>query len=167
MIREFNNAEINKRKKPKAEEPKPICIPRQEEEKKDESEKEENTRKRTRKQRLPSSEKSDDDRKLTSGNEDEDEEILPRKIQPRKVETKRVQIEPKKTAKVTKVEKEEVERYWEKDGCELGRICKHFLEDGKLVFVVNVNKGDLVCGIVALKIDEMHAIDSEKLVTYM
>ncbi len=65
------------------------------------------------------------------------------------------------------MEKEEIELYWEKDGCELGRICKHFLEDGKLVFVVNVNKGDLVCGIVALQNDLMHAIDSEKLVTYM
>ena len=76
-------------------------------------------------------------------------------------------IEPKKIVKAIKAEKDEIERYWQKDGCELGRICKHFLEDGKLVFVVNVNKGDLVCGIVALKIDEIHSIDSDKLVAYM
>jgi hypothetical protein len=52
-----------------------------------------------------------------------------------------------------------LDRYWEKDGCDLGRICKHFLDGGKLVFIVNVNKGDLVCGTIPLRIDEMQTID--------
>jgi hypothetical protein len=60
-----------------------------------------------------------------------------------------------------------VERYWEEQGLEVGRIHGHQVEEGRLVFSVNLNKGELVFGMAALRIEEMRAIDEEKLVGYM
>lgn len=49
----------------------------------------------------------------------------------------------------------EVDRFWEDQGLELGRIHKHYLEEGKLVFSVNLNKEELVFGMTTLRIAEM------------
>lgn len=60
-----------------------------------------------------------------------------------------------------------MDRYWEEQGLELGRVHKHHLENGKLVFTVNLNKGELVYGMIPLRIDEIRAIDEDKLMAYM
>lgn len=74
---------------------------------------------------------------------------------------------PKKDKEESKEQTDEVDKYWEKDGFELGRIHKHFSDGKGLIFMVNVNKDELVVGTVYLKFDELRKICEEKLTDYI
>lgn len=60
-----------------------------------------------------------------------------------------------------------MDKFWEREGLELGRICRHFSEDDDLIFLVNLNKGDLVYGNIQLASDELRSICEEKMISYM
>ena len=97
--------------------------------------------------------------------ESEAEEIKPRRFEPKKdKEQKRTRASQPQTAPA---EDKEVDKFWEKEGLELGRICRHFREDDDLIYLVNLNKGDLVYGTVQLTSEELRSICEEKVVKYM
>ena len=89
---------------------------------------------------------------------------------PRRIEAKK-KNEPRRTranqSMAAPVEEAQVDKFWEKEGLELGRICRHFNEEGDLIFLVNLNKGDLVYGTVQLSSGDLRSICEDKLVRYM
>lgn len=80
----------------------------------------------------------------------------------RRAKSNQSQIVPVEEAQVDKFLEEEKE-----EGIELGKICKHFSKDGDLIFLVNLNKGDLIYGTVQMTSGMLRSICEEKMIEYM